>query len=114
MEEQKRPMDNVLVNRLSPAEEEFAIGIKTLMTPLLGWVFPKNADWYQRYLTFEEVEENDIQFWKDEYLLFLKKLTFRYKKRLLLKNPLNTARINLLLSLFPDLNRTDTGDTFHR
>ncbi|MHB2155560.1 sulfotransferase family protein [Calditrichota bacterium GD2] len=96
-----RPTDNVKIRIDSPAEEEFAVGVMSLMTPLLGWVFPKNRDHYERYLTFSEVPESEINTWKTHYLYFLKKITYKHKKQLLLKSPVNTARVKLLLDLFP-------------
>src|SRR5262249_23911240 len=40
--------------------------------------------------------------WKSNYTHFLKKVTFKYGRPLVLKSPANTARIGLLLKLFPD------------
>ncbi len=99
----KRPMDNVTVTALSPGEEEFAISMLSLKSPLLAWNFPRNEAYYDRFLTFEDASEEDIEEWKAAYLYFLKKLTLQYPgKQLLLKSPPNTARIKLLLELFPE------------
>ncbi len=98
----KRPTDNIMVAPDSPSEEEFGVGILTLQTPLLGWLFPKRQTFYDRYQTFEEVSEQEKEQWKKQYLHFLKKLLFKYRKWLLLKSPINTARLDLLLTLFPD------------
>jgi hypothetical protein len=58
---------------------------------------------FDRYVLFENVAEEVTERWKKIYLHFLKKMTFSSKgKRLLLKNPSNTARIKELLELFPD------------
>ncbi len=101
--ERKRPMDNVTVSALSPGEEEFAISMLSLKSPLLAWNFPRNEEYYDRYLTFEEATAEDIASWKAAYQYFLKKLTLQYPgKPLLLKSPPNTARIRLLLDMFPE------------
>ncbi len=103
MAEKKRPMDNVRVSYNSPAEEEFAIAVMSLRSPLLGWVFPRNERYYNQYLTFTNASENDRGVWKQNYLLYLKKIVLKNKKEfLVLKSPANTGRIRLLLQLFPE------------
>ncbi|TFG37549.1 MAG: sulfotransferase, partial [Candidatus Aminicenantes bacterium] len=58
---------------------------------------------FDRYVMFEDVSPTVVEKWQAIYLRFLKKLTFSSGgKRLLLKNPANTARIRVLLELFPD------------
>ncbi len=97
-----RPTDNVKIGLDSPGEEEFAVGVMTLMTPLLGWLFPKKRDFYESYLHFENVSPEQLHFWKKQYVHFLKKITLNHQKQLLLKSPVNTARIRYLLELFPE------------
>ncbi len=98
----KRPMDNVDVSLLSPGEEEFAIGMLSGRTPLLAWTFPQNTDYYDRYLTFHKATKQEVAEWKAAYRYFLQKLTYRHRKPLMLKSPPNTARIRLLLEMFPN------------
>jgi len=58
---------------------------------------------YNRYVGMDDVHQNSIKEWEKAYLYLLKKLTFFWKgKRLILKNPSNTARIKLLLGIFPN------------
>ncbi len=97
-----RPTDNVVVKPTSPGEEEFALAVITLMSPMLGWVFPKNAAFYERYTSFADVSVEEREKWKQAYLWYLKKQSFAKNRQLLLKSPLNTARIALLLELFPN------------
>lgn len=99
---EKRPMDNVRVRFDSPAEDEFGISIMSLKSPILGWSFPKREAYYDRFLTFEGVDERTVEEWKSAFLLFLRKLTWRYERQLLLKSPAHTGRIRLLLDLFPE------------
>ena len=42
-----------------------------------------------------------MECWKRAFTLFLKKLTWKYHKPLLLKSPPHTGRIKLLLEMFP-------------
>ncbi len=99
---QARPMDDVKVTPLSPGEEEFALAVLTLKSPLLAWIFPRREQFYDRYLTFDQVDRWEIDEWKDAFIFFIRKLSYRHNRQLLLKSPPNTARIKLLLEMFPD------------
>ncbi len=99
---QKRAMDNILVSPNSPQEEEFAIAILSGISPLLGWVFPKNSEYYDRFMCFNDADADEISLWKQTLMFYLKKLTLKYNKQLLLKSPTNTGRIKQLLELFPN------------
>lgn len=96
-----RLLDNMLLGADTPAEEEFAT-CGTLCSPFFSWVFPRYADQYDRYLTFRGVPEEEIARWKASLILFLKKLTWKYDRPLVLKSPPQTGRIRLLLDMFPD------------
>ncbi|RLD14795.1 sulfotransferase [candidate division KSB1 bacterium] len=102
MKGHKRPTDNVVLSINSPGEEEFAVAVMSLKSPLFGWMFPKNRNFYERYLTFDSVTGEETNQWESAYMHFLKKLTFKYKKTLLLKSPVNTARVKHLIKLFPN------------
>ncbi len=98
-----RPMDNMSMTAATPQEHEFAIVDLCLLSPQSGLFFPDNRDSYLRFGTFEEASEEEINEWKENLMFYLKKLTYKEKgKPLLLKNPLDTYRIKLLLELFPD------------
>ncbi len=97
-----RPMDNMLVTFNSPGEDESAIAQMSFCSPLIGWSFQKSNGYYDRYLTFQEASQERIQRWKDSSMFFYKKLAYRYGKSLVLKSPINTARIRLLVEMFPD------------
>jgi hypothetical protein len=98
----KRPQDNVEYTMDSPGEDEFGVCAISLRSPVLGWTFPRREAWYDRWLTFREASADDIQRWQEGLRLFLKKLTWKYERPLILKSPQHTARIRLLLELFPD------------
>jgi hypothetical protein len=98
-----RPMDNMSMTYETPQEHEFAIVDLCLHSPQSGLFFPDNREKYLKYGTFEEASEKEINEWKDNVLFYLKKLTFKEQgKPLLLKNPLDTYRIKLILELFPN------------
>jgi hypothetical protein len=85
-----------------PAEDEFALCVMTGLSPYMGWCFPGDGAWYDRYLTFRGVPAEEVDRWGAALTTFLKKLTLRHGRPLVLKSPPHTARIRLLLELFPD------------
>jgi hypothetical protein len=98
----KRPMDNMALTFDAPQEDEFAVCLNCFRSLYLGISFPRREDHYDRYLTFRDVPRKEIDQWKAAMLWFLKKLTFKYGRTILLKSPPDTARIRLLRELFPD------------
>jgi hypothetical protein len=51
----------------------------------------------------ENLNQEELIEWKNNYLRFMKTVTYANNgKKLLIKNPANTARINVLHELFPD------------
>ncbi len=99
-----RMMDNVKLSLDDPQEEEFAIAEMSPFSFYHQWSFPRNArDYFEKYALFRNVPEAVIQSWKNTYLSILRKAAFHTGlKRLVIKNPVNTARIRILLELFPD------------
>jgi len=98
----RRPMDNMALSFQSPQEDEFAPLLMSLISPYLGISFPRRAAHYERYLTFQGVDPAEIAAWKAAFVLFCKKITLRDPRAILLKSPPHTARIRLLLEMFPD------------
>ncbi len=113
----QRPMDNVEWRMGSPQEDEFALCVASFKSPCMGWIFPQQRDRYDKYLTMQDVSEFEIAEWKAAFLLFLKKSTFRSRLPLILKSPPHTARIKLLLQMFPDARfvhiHRNPYDVFH-
>jgi len=98
----KRPMDNMALSFQSPQEDEFAPLLISRLSSYLGVSFPRREDFYNRYLTFHDATPEEIARWKDAFIWFTKKLTLKYGRALLMKSPPHTARIRLLLEMFPD------------
>ncbi|MEO5916559.1 MAG: sulfotransferase [Luteolibacter sp.] len=97
-----RPMDEMALNFQAPQEDEFAPCLMSLRSLYLGISFPRNDEAYSRYLTFKNVPQDEIDEWKSALIWFLKKVTLKYQRPLILKSPPHTARIRLLLEMFPD------------
>jgi hypothetical protein len=98
----RRPMDAMEVTFRSPGEDEAALAVSSLRSPVLAWAFPRREAHYDRYYTFNGVPPAEVAAWKAALVWFCKKLTFRYGRPLVLKSPPHTARVRLLLEVFPD------------
>lgn len=99
-----RPMDEIKVTIDGPYEEEAAIAVLSIWSFFHCLHFARNAEeQYQKSIHFTNLTDEEKSRWKDNYLKFMKSITFQnFGKRLILKNPANTARIPTLLELFPD------------
>jgi len=97
-----RPEDNVPLGANLPQEEEYALGNLSPFSFYNGWCFPRNFNKYYDYVDFKDASQETIEEFKQIYDLYLKKVSFYHKhKQLVLKNPSNTARVKLLLDLYP-------------
>jgi omega-hydroxy-beta-dihydromenaquinone-9 sulfotransferase len=69
-----------------------------------GYFFPKKMlEYFQKYVLFENIPATEFETWKKEFVFLLKKISLaNHNKQLVLKSPPNTARIKLLLKLFPN------------
>ncbi|MGB0744511.1 MAG: sulfotransferase family protein [Opitutales bacterium] len=101
---EKRLMDNVEVAAASAWEEELALVSTSPLSFYHVSFFPKDNDSiFRDSILFNGGKPELIEQWRRDYLWFLKKVSLiKSGKRLLLKNPANTARIKLLLELFPE------------
>jgi hypothetical protein len=98
----RRAQDNVSITWQSPAEEEGAICVMSLCSRDLADVFPRRRIFYARYGTLEDVSTAELEAWKEAMIRFLKKLTHRYNRPLVLKTPANARRVSILAELFPN------------
>jgi hypothetical protein len=100
----QRISDNIIMSAYSPCEEEFALANSSVYSFYHGFYFPKNMkEIFQKWALFETVDKSEQAAWKKAYMKLVKKVTLGAAgKRLVLKNPLNTARIPVLLEMFPE------------
>lgn len=101
---QKRYIDNIPVRPDSPQEDEIALANMSEMSFYHGVYFPSRLKaWIDRGVFFDGVKENDIRAWQKMLTFFLRKLHLQQKrKRLLIKNPVYTARAAMLADMFPE------------
>jgi hypothetical protein len=98
----RRPMDNMEAGWDHPQEDEFALCLMGVRSPYLTLAFPNRPLQDQQYLDLEELSPEALARWKRALVWFLKCLTLRSPKRIILKSPPHTCRIKVLLELFPD------------
>ncbi|MGO8744588.1 MAG: sulfotransferase family protein [Thermoguttaceae bacterium] len=99
---ERRPMDNMPAGWHHPQEDEFAMCCMGLPSPYLTLAFPNEPSQDPEYLTLENVTGEVRSRWKNALLWFLKCLTLADPRRVVLKSPPHTARIKVLLELFPN------------
>lgn len=99
-----RPMDNIEVEINGPYEEEAGIAVLSKWSFFHALHFPKNAEeQYVKSIHFMGLSDKEKAQWKKMYEKFMKTVVYTNDgKRLLLKDPANTARLPLLLDLYPD------------
>jgi hypothetical protein len=84
-----------------PQEDELALLMLSGMSPYLGFIFSRRADQYERFLSFRGATSDEVQRWQAALRGFVEKLTRVDPRPLVLKSPPHTARVRLLLELFP-------------
>ena len=99
------PVHRIPLNWKYPGEEDGTM--TTSMNPggaQWGYFFPQMMDkQFRKYVLFENITESELEIWKTDFVFLLKKISLaNHNKQLVLKSPPNTARIKLLLSLFPN------------
>jgi omega-hydroxy-beta-dihydromenaquinone-9 sulfotransferase len=98
-----RPMDDVRLDRESPQEEELALATMGAPSFFNCIYFPKRiTSVFAQDVLFAGADEETVRLWRSALHYYLAKLAALHSgKRLLLKNPANSARIPQLLALFP-------------
>ena len=96
-----RPQDNVPVGWEEPQEDEIAhIGL-SFLTPYRMIAFHHRYEAFQRFFRLETMSPAERREWTGTFLTYLRRLTYKHRKRLVLKSPSNTWRIKAFLKLFP-------------
>jgi len=101
---EKRPMDNMRLGTMKPQEDELTMSNLSMYSFYNAFYFPrKMVEHFYRYVMFKGIKDGIQDKWMETYRELLKKATYYMGgKRLILKNPSHTARIPVLLEMFPD------------
>ena len=98
----RRPMDNMAVGWDKPQEDEFALCLLGQPSPYADLAFPNRPPPFPGSLDLSGLSPAQLARWKQAFRRFLQVLTFRDPRRLVLKSPPHTARVKVLLEMFPD------------
>lgn len=98
----RRPMDNMPVSWDCPQEDEFALCNMGIPSPYLTMMFPNRPPRHPEYISLESVPPPALERWKRAFRWFLQCVTVERGRRIVLKSPLHTSRIKVLLEMFPD------------
>lgn len=100
---EKRPMDNMTVSLDLPQEEEFAVAAMCPHSFYFHMLFPKKANYFfERNVLDRDPELPHLKEWEKNYDHVIRKFSLTgNSRRLVLKNPVNTARSGLLLTMYP-------------
>ena len=85
-----------------PNEDEIALAVMGLPTPYRYWAFPASGRRWDRYMSFADATERERETFRRGLDLYLRKLQWKYRSRLVLKSPPHTARVPMLLEMYPD------------
>lgn len=99
-----RYIDRVAVEPDSPQEDEIALANMTSLSYYHALYFPKDfAHYFNRGVFFDNTNESEIARWQKHLrYLYLKLSLDQPGRRLLIKNPVYTARPALLRRMWPD------------
>ncbi len=98
----KRPMDEMEAGWNLPQEDEFALMNLGAPTPYLRIAFPNSPPPALEFLDMKNIEPTKLQLWRDKLTWYVRALTVRHPgKRLIMKSPPHTGRVEELLKLYP-------------
>ena len=73
-------------------------------SPYMPLMFMKREPLFRRYYSMKDATAAELKRWRDSFVYFCKKIQLAAggsHKRLLLKSPVHTARVNLFHAMFP-------------
>jgi hypothetical protein len=97
----RRPQDNMPAGFDRPQEDEFALISMGAPTPYMRMAFPNHPAPYESTLDMQGISDQELDAFKQAMTWFLKTLTYKKQKRLVLKSPPHTGRIAALAEIFP-------------
>lgn len=97
-----RPMDSMAMGWERPQEDELALCAMGQSSIYTSFAFPLHAAQGTETLDFEGVQPEDLELWKAALLQFARQMTFRDGRRLVLKSPSHTGRVEALQTIFPN------------
>lgn len=98
-----RGFDNMANGWDEEGEDEIALAKLTGLSPFLSVMMPDRAPRFERYIDFLEARQDERDEWKEALRWFVAKVRMHSGgRRPVVKSCLHTARIRMLLEVFPD------------
>jgi len=98
-----RRIDALDINPDLPSEDDFALNNWALASALPAWLLPRARQHFERFHDLRTLTLGEQDRWCHYQLAFLRKLSFICGgRRLLLKSPVHTARVEIFLQMFPE------------
>lgn len=99
-----RPSDNVKLSADFPQEEEFSFANMTTNSFYHFFYFPSlNDTLFDKYLRFSDADNKTLALFQRKYMELLAKASINTgKDQLIIKNPVNTAKVKELLKMYPE------------
>jgi hypothetical protein len=98
----RRPMDNMKAGWALPQEDEFALMNLGAPSPYLRLMFPNHPVPFAETLDSARFAPKDLKVWRQQLEWFVKALTYKTRKQLLLKSPPHTGRLAILRQMYPE------------
>jgi hypothetical protein len=99
----RHPGDGLPLGHAFPEDDEYALANLTGSSPYIGGLFPRRrAHYIETYLTLHAASAREVSEWKRALSGFVRKLTWKYGRPLILRSPLHIGRLRLLLEVFSD------------
>ncbi len=95
-------MDNMRAGWALPQEDEFALMNLGAPTPYLRILFPNHPIPFEGTLASAGFSAEELATWKRTFDWFLRAITFKVRKPLILKSPPHTGRLGILREMYPD------------
>lgn len=96
----QRFSDSVPLGWHQPMEDEFALCNLGAPSPYLVSAFPNRPQW-QASFSLDALSTPDMVRWQAALTGFLRRVTLRNRRRIVLKSPTHTFRLRTLLEMFP-------------
>lgn len=96
-----RQVDNIRFGMYEAAEDELILVALTGISPFVSFMFPRRLRTKYQYHYTDFQSDTDKEVWSKAMIMLLKRITFLRNRPVLLKSPTHTARIKVLLNLFP-------------
>lgn len=100
---EKRPSDNVRLGIDLPQEDEFALGNMQRLSFYDFFYFPDRfEELFDQTIAFNDVGEREIEEWAEAYKKLISKAQQQGQGNFaILKNPVNTGRVDKLIEIYP-------------